>query len=85
VLLLTASSAFAARTLGSGGTLSGIVHGVMGLSVPCQIILEAVDKPRTITFKGSTDLVTETDKASEDAVLSVIQVRPESYHVHPIL
>lgn len=36
-----------------------------------QIILEAVDKPRVITFKGATDLVTETDKASEDAILAV--------------
>ena len=30
-----------------------------------------MDKPRNIEFKGATDLVTDTDKASEDAVLSV--------------
>lgn len=38
-----------------------------------QVILEAVDKPRSITQKsGSADLVTETDKASEAACLQVI-------------
>lgn len=36
-----------------------------------QIIVEAVDKPRNIQFKGETDLVTETDKASEEAILKV--------------
>ncbi len=38
-----------------------------------QVIAEKVDKPRDIEFKGATDLVTDTDKASEDAVLSVSQ------------
>ncbi len=37
----------------------------------CQVVSERVDKPRNIEFKGATDLVTDTDKASEDAVLSV--------------
>lgn len=36
-----------------------------------QIVGDALDKPRNITFKGATDLVTETDKASEDAILKV--------------
>ncbi len=36
-----------------------------------QVIAEKVDKPRNIEFKGATDLVTDTDKASEEAVLSV--------------
>ena len=36
-----------------------------------QVIAEKVDKPRDIEFKGATDLVTDTDKASEEAVLSV--------------
>jgi hypothetical protein len=36
-----------------------------------QVVSERVDKPRNIEFKGATDLVTDTDKASEDAVLSV--------------
>ena len=35
------------------------------------MIAEKVDKPRDIEFKGATDLVTDTDKASEEAVLSV--------------
>ena len=36
-----------------------------------QVVSDRVDKPRNIEFKGATDLVTDTDKASEDAVLSV--------------
>ena len=35
------------------------------------MVREALDRPRSISFKGATDLVTETDKASEDAVLAV--------------
>lgn len=38
-----------------------------------------MDKPRNIEFKGATDLVTDTDKASEEAVLSV------SYHLSRLL
>ena len=30
-----------------------------------------MDKPRSIEFKGLTDLVTDTDNASEQAVLAV--------------
>jgi myo-inositol-1(or 4)-monophosphatase len=37
------------------------------------IVRDAVDKPRNITFKGATDLVTDTDKASEEAILAVIR------------
>jgi hypothetical protein len=36
-----------------------------------QVVLEALDKPRRIKFKGALDLVTETDVASEKAVLEV--------------
>ena len=39
-----------------------------------QVIAEKVDKPRDIEFKGATDLVTDTDKASEEAVLSVSSI-----------
>ena len=39
-----------------------------------QIILDAVDKPRVISFKGASDLVTETDKRSEDAIIKVTRV-----------
>ena len=38
-----------------------------------QIILAAVDKPRKVSFKGTTDLVTETDKNSEEAIIKVIR------------
>jgi myo-inositol-1(or 4)-monophosphatase len=37
------------------------------------IVQETVDKPRNITLKGRTDLVTETDTASENAILEVIR------------
>ncbi len=36
-----------------------------------QVVLANVDKPRVITYKGTTDLVTNTDQGSEDAILSV--------------
>jgi myo-inositol-1(or 4)-monophosphatase len=35
--------------------------------------MEAVDKPRNISFKGATDLVTDTDKAAEAAILAALQ------------
>lgn len=47
-----------------------------------QIVLAAVDKPRNITYKGATDLVTETDKASEEAVLAVLR---QAFPEHAIL
>lgn len=47
-----------------------------------QIILEAVDKPRVITFKGATDLVTETDSKSEAAILRIIS---EAFPQHAVL
>ncbi len=34
-----------------------------------QVILANVDEPRSVEYKGATDLVTNTDKASEEAVL----------------
>ena len=36
-----------------------------------QVISAALDKPRIVKFKGALDLVTETDEASERAVLQV--------------
>lgn len=35
--------------------------------------MAAVDKPRKVSFKGTTDLVTETDKNSEEAIIKVIR------------
>ncbi|CAG9466087.1 unnamed protein product [Pedinophyceae sp. YPF-701] len=37
-----------------------------------EVIWDAVDKPRNIEFKGATDLVTQTDKDAEKAILGVI-------------
>ena len=47
-------------------------------TIPCaraQVVREAADKPREITYKGATDLVTDTDQRSEKTVLGV---RPAS-------
>ncbi|XP_074278007.1 phosphatase IMPL1, chloroplastic [Silene latifolia] len=41
--------------------------------VGAQVIMEAVYKPRKISYKGLTDLVTETDKMSEAAILEVVR------------
>ncbi|KAL7131285.1 hypothetical protein ABFS83_13G188100 [Erythranthe nasuta] len=38
-----------------------------------QVIMDAVNKPRNITYKGLTDLVTDTDKMSEVAILDVVR------------
>ena len=46
------------------------------------IVADAVDKPRNISFKGATDLVTDTDKASEEAILKVIS---DAFPDHAIL
>ncbi|KAK4860404.1 hypothetical protein QYF36_023050 [Acer negundo] len=38
-----------------------------------EVVMNAVNKPRNITYKGVTDLVTDTDKSSEAAILQVIK------------
>ncbi|XP_030470841.2 phosphatase IMPL1, chloroplastic [Syzygium oleosum] len=38
-----------------------------------QVVMDAVNKPRNIFYKGLTDLVTETDKMSEAAILDVVR------------
>ncbi|KAJ3679308.1 hypothetical protein LUZ60_017319 [Juncus effusus] len=38
-----------------------------------EVVMEAVNKPRNITYKGLTDLVTDTDKSSESAILEVVR------------
>ncbi|KZV42514.1 hypothetical protein F511_38539 [Dorcoceras hygrometricum] len=38
-----------------------------------QVVMDAVNKPRNISYKGLTDLVTDTDKMSEAAVLDVVR------------
>ncbi|ESW10451.2 hypothetical protein PHAVU_009G205700 [Phaseolus vulgaris] len=44
-----------------------------------QVVMEAVNKPRNITYKGSSDLVTETDKMSEAAILEVVKKNFEGH------
>jgi myo-inositol-1(or 4)-monophosphatase len=38
-----------------------------------RIQLEAFDKPHTVDFKGETDLVTEVDRACEEAIYSLLR------------
>ncbi|KAH7654492.1 myo-inositol-1(or 4)-monophosphatase protein [Dioscorea alata] len=38
-----------------------------------EVVMEAVNKPRNINYKGITDLVTDTDKSSESAILEVVR------------
>lgn len=37
-----------------------------------EVVMEAVNKPRNINYKGVTDLVTDTDKLSESVILEVV-------------
>ncbi|KAK1307878.1 hypothetical protein QJS10_CPA09g00909 [Acorus calamus] len=37
-----------------------------------EVVMEAVKKPRNISYKGTTDLVTDTDKSSESAILETV-------------
>ncbi|OAE18918.1 hypothetical protein AXG93_1976s1240 [Marchantia polymorpha subsp. ruderalis] len=38
-----------------------------------QVVMAAVDKPRSVDYKGATDLVTDTDGRSELAILEVVR------------
>ncbi|XP_031504960.1 phosphatase IMPL1, chloroplastic [Nymphaea colorata] len=38
-----------------------------------EVVMEAVSKPRNISYKGTTDLVTDTDKRSETVILDVVR------------
>ncbi|GAU45230.1 hypothetical protein TSUD_138020 [Trifolium subterraneum] len=44
-----------------------------------SVVMDAVNKPRNITYKGLTDLVTETDKMSEAAILEVVKKNFEDH------
>lgn len=46
------------------------------------IVTSNVEKPRSISYKGATDLVTDTDQSSEEAILRVIR---ESFPNHAVL
>ncbi|XP_025643892.1 phosphatase IMPL1, chloroplastic isoform X1 [Arachis hypogaea] len=43
------------------------------------VVMDAVNKPRNITYKGLTDLVTETDKMSEAAILEIVNKNFEDH------
>ncbi|KAF3450035.1 hypothetical protein FNV43_RR06114 [Rhamnella rubrinervis] len=47
-----------------------------------QVVMDAVNKPRNVTYKGLTDLVTDTDKMSEAAILEVVK---ENFGDHLVL
>ncbi|PNH09668.1 Phosphatase IMPL1, chloroplastic [Tetrabaena socialis] len=47
-----------------------------------EIVIEALGKPRSISRKEGTDIVTETDKASESAVVAAIAA---AFPLHAIL
>ncbi|KAG2449231.1 hypothetical protein HYH02_005977 [Chlamydomonas schloesseri] len=55
---------------------------IMAAEKGAEVVREALDRPRSISFKGATDLVTETDKASEEAVLAVLR---KHYPRHALL
>jgi myo-inositol-1(or 4)-monophosphatase len=38
-----------------------------------EVVMAAVDKPRNIDYKGKTDLVTDTDRNTELAILEVLR------------
>lgn len=62
------------RRPAGGCTHALLLHALLLRAL--QIVLDAVDKPRQINFKGAIDLVTNTDLASEEAVLKVQCGRP---------
>lgn len=47
-----------------------------------KILAEKFEQPRTVEFKGGIDLVTDADKASEAAILTLLQ---KAYPSHDIL
>lgn len=47
-----------------------------------EVVMDAVNKPRKISYKGLTDLVTETDKMSEAAILEAVR---KNFNDHLIL
>ncbi|XWS18693.1 hypothetical protein CRYUN_Cryun32bG0066800 [Craigia yunnanensis] len=63
-----------------GAKSTGPIHPTMLIEVVqtaaktgAEVVMDAVDKPRNITYKGLTDLVTDTDKMSEAAILEVVK------------
>lgn len=46
---------------------------VTAVQLSAELILDALERPRSVSHKGRTDLVTETDKKSEENIISIIQ------------
>ncbi|XP_072970780.1 phosphatase IMPL1, chloroplastic [Typha angustifolia] len=53
------------------GELLGVVEAAAKSGA--EVVMEAVNKPRNINYKGITDLVTDTDKLSESVILEVVR------------
>ncbi|KAG0448911.1 hypothetical protein HPP92_027597 [Vanilla planifolia] len=51
--------------------LVGVVE--LAAKTGAEVVMAAVNKPRNISYKGVTDLVTDTDKLSESAILNVVR------------
>ncbi|KAK9819934.1 hypothetical protein WJX72_004094 [[Myrmecia] bisecta] len=52
---------------------AGLLHAAeQAAAAGAKVVWEAADKPRNIMYKGTTDLVTETDKKSEEEILQVL-------------
>ncbi|KAJ6805272.1 phosphatase IMPL1, chloroplastic [Iris pallida] len=66
-------SKVAAESTGSipAAELLGVVE--LAAKAGAEVVMEAVDKPRNINYKGATDLVTDTDKMSESVILEVVK------------
>jgi myo-inositol-1(or 4)-monophosphatase len=49
-----------------------LIPHVFSYHTDLQVVRSALDKPINVTYKGVTDLVTDTDKASEAAILDYL-------------
>lgn len=79
----TTSKLVQSMAAANGASTSSLLHVAQeAAKAGAQVVLNAVDKPRRINFKGVTDLVTDTDQASEDATLAVIR---KAFPEHAIL
>ncbi|XP_020586351.1 phosphatase IMPL1, chloroplastic [Phalaenopsis equestris] len=51
--------------------LLGIVE--LAAKIGAEVVMDAVNKPQNISYKGATDLVTDTDKMTENVILDVVR------------
>ncbi|KAL5100935.1 hypothetical protein RYX36_005262 [Vicia faba] len=69
----------AATSTGSIQPAHLVQIATLAANTGAQVVMDAVNKPRNITYKGLTDLVTETDKMSEAAILQVVKKNFEDH------